>query len=106
MSIRGSVVPGGGGGVGVPEPGGGGGDWSPPPDGGGGDGCGWGCGFGSGGGPTTGLPVGSQLTIGGTGVHGRSPIKPAGRALADAFACPEYRRPTAVTNSPNAFALG
>src|SRR3954452_8609427 len=75
MSTRGSGVPAGGGGVGVPEPGGGGGDWSPPP--GGGDGCGCGCGCGDGpaggGGVMTGLPLGSQSTSGGTGVHGNSP---------------------------------
>src|SRR6476619_5642203 len=106
MSMRGSVVPAGGGGVGWPEPGGGGGDWSPPPGGGGGGdpppppppGGG-----GGGGGVITGLPPGSQEIRGGTGVHAS---RPAMLALAAALAWPELRRPIAVTNWLNCLALG
>src|SRR5947208_16173390 len=97
--MRGSLVPAGGGGVGVPEPGGGGGDWSvPPPPDGGGD-CGGGLpppGAGAGAGGVTTGPLGPQVMSGGTGAHGSS--NPAPLAAAAAFARPEYRRPTAVMN--------
>src|SRR3954454_16508442 len=103
MLMRGSVVPGGCGGVGVPDPGGGGGDWSAPlPSGGGGGG--WlppppppppPPPFGSGGGVITGLPDGSQVTSGGTGVDcsgsvmpPSSSTSPALRAEIDALAVP------------------
>ena len=90
--MRGSVVPGGTGGVGCPEPGGGGGDSSPESGGGGG-------GLPplppppppplpGGGGNVIPGPFGSHVTSGGMGTHGGGSKMSAFVATAAAFARP------------------